>query len=295
MNYGNKIAELRKSKNLTQSELGGKLNITAQAISKWENNLSEPDINSIKNMCEIFEISVDEFLGVSAHKDVTTTKTEEPQEPVKIISGYCESCQKPVSPNEYKVVHYTFNPNAIGDKVKQSETQHIYCNDCHKKLLEAKAKDDRNRAIAKFSAAKAKNKSALIKGLIWGSVAAVILFLLSFTYTSNNNSLSTDYPAVIALTIGGFTAVSQMFWGEFIFEVFLFFCRSFKAPFGFIFELSLDGILWLLTVKLLLWIFFGLLSIAFFLLGVVVTIVLSYVIFPFALVKQIDLVKNPQI
>ena len=85
MNYGNKIAELRKSKNLTQSELGGKLNITAQAISKWENNLSEPDINSIKNMCEIFEISVDEFLGISAHKDVTTTKTEEPQEPVKIM------------------------------------------------------------------------------------------------------------------------------------------------------------------------------------------------------------------
>ena len=53
MNYGQKIAELRKGKGLTQSELGLKLNITAQAVSKWENNLSEPDIDSIKRMCEI--------------------------------------------------------------------------------------------------------------------------------------------------------------------------------------------------------------------------------------------------
>ena len=295
MNYGNKIAELRKSKNLTQSELGGKLNITAQAVSKWENNLSEPDIDSIKKMCEIFEISVDEFLGISKHKEVAATKTEQSQEQVKIISGYCESCKKPVSPNEYKVVHYTFNPNAIGDKVKQSEVQHIYCNDCHKKLLDAKSKDERNRAIAKLSAAREENKSALVKGLVWGSIAAVVLFLLTFIPAISNNSLSTDYPYVIALTIGGFTAVSQMFWGELIWGVFSFFCRSFKAPFGLIFELSLDGILWLLTVKLLLWIFFGLLSIAFFLLGLVVTTALSFVIFPFALAKQINLVKNPQL
>ena len=47
MNYGQKIAELRKSNKLTQAELGTKLNVTAQAISKWENNLSEPDIDSI--------------------------------------------------------------------------------------------------------------------------------------------------------------------------------------------------------------------------------------------------------
>lgn len=67
-NYGQKIAEMRKGKNLTQTELGAKLNVSAQAVSKWENNLSEPDIESIRKMCEIFEVSVDEFLGLPATK-----------------------------------------------------------------------------------------------------------------------------------------------------------------------------------------------------------------------------------
>ena len=77
MNYGQKIAELRKSNNLTQAELGAKLNITAQAVSKWENNLSEPDIDSIRRMCEMFNISVDEFLGVNiTPKTLNTTQAE---------------------------------------------------------------------------------------------------------------------------------------------------------------------------------------------------------------------------
>ena len=65
MNYGSKIAELRKSNNLTQAELGAKLNVTAQAVSKWENGLSEPDIDSIKKLCELFSVSVDQFLDFS--------------------------------------------------------------------------------------------------------------------------------------------------------------------------------------------------------------------------------------
>lgn len=37
---GNQIAVLRKSKNLTQSELGKRLNISFQAVSKWERGVS---------------------------------------------------------------------------------------------------------------------------------------------------------------------------------------------------------------------------------------------------------------
>ena len=77
MNYGQKIAELRKSNKLTQAELGTKLNVTAQAISKWENNLSEPDIDSIRKMCELFEVSVDEFLGLSTTQKAKETDTVE--------------------------------------------------------------------------------------------------------------------------------------------------------------------------------------------------------------------------
>ena len=92
MNYGSKIAELRKAKNLTQAGLGTKLNITAQAVSKWENGLSEPDIESVRKMCEIFEVSVDEFLGLSTAKpQQETAPTLAPAPATRIINGYCEA------------------------------------------------------------------------------------------------------------------------------------------------------------------------------------------------------------
>jgi len=112
-----------------------------------------------------------------------------------------------------------------------------------------------------------------------------LLFFLSIKDSLSGNA--TMITGLILWTIGGFTIVSQIFWGEFIADVFFFFCRSFRAPFGLIFELSLDGILWLLTVKLILWIICSLLSVAWFILGIFVTLFMSFFSFPFHLVKQI--------
>ena len=50
MTLGKTLAELRKNAKMTQSELGEKLNISAQAISKWENGTSEPDLATIKKL-----------------------------------------------------------------------------------------------------------------------------------------------------------------------------------------------------------------------------------------------------
>ena len=59
---GQKIAELRKAKNMTQLELATQLNITDKAVSKWERDLSCPDINSFPKLAEILGVSVDELL-----------------------------------------------------------------------------------------------------------------------------------------------------------------------------------------------------------------------------------------
>ena len=60
---GARIARLRKDMGLTQEELAEKLGITAQAISKWENDLSAPDISALPILAGIFGITVDELLG----------------------------------------------------------------------------------------------------------------------------------------------------------------------------------------------------------------------------------------
>lgn len=59
---GQKIAELRKTKNMTQLELANKLNITDKAVSKWERDISCPDINTFPKLAEILGVSVDELL-----------------------------------------------------------------------------------------------------------------------------------------------------------------------------------------------------------------------------------------
>ena len=78
MNLGNNISERRKSMGLTQEELATKLGVSPQAVSKWENNLSCPDISLLPDISKLFNISVDELLGVSnPNNNAETTKNEE--------------------------------------------------------------------------------------------------------------------------------------------------------------------------------------------------------------------------
>ena len=61
--FGNQIASLRREKGMTQSELAEKMGVTDKAVSKWERDLSCPDVSSIPRLAEIFGISVDELMS----------------------------------------------------------------------------------------------------------------------------------------------------------------------------------------------------------------------------------------
>ncbi len=50
---GMMIAELRKERGLTQMELAEKMGVTDKAVSKWERDLSCPDINSLPNLADV--------------------------------------------------------------------------------------------------------------------------------------------------------------------------------------------------------------------------------------------------
>lgn len=60
---GKQILENRKRLKMTQDQLAEQLGVTAQAVSKWENNQSCPDITMLPKLAEIFGISTDELLG----------------------------------------------------------------------------------------------------------------------------------------------------------------------------------------------------------------------------------------
>ena len=59
---GNRISKYRKEKGLTQEELAAKLGVSSQAVSKWENDASCPDISLLAQLCKTLGISTDELL-----------------------------------------------------------------------------------------------------------------------------------------------------------------------------------------------------------------------------------------
>ena len=77
---GKRIAQLRKSKGLTQDKLAEALGVTPQAVSKWENDQSCPDISTLPKLAEIFGITTDELLGHESQKVHQAQIVEGPQD-----------------------------------------------------------------------------------------------------------------------------------------------------------------------------------------------------------------------
>lgn len=71
--YGKAITALRKKNGMTQAELGNALNVTYQAVSKWENDLSQPGIDVIADICRIFNITIDDFIKMAKNEEIIET------------------------------------------------------------------------------------------------------------------------------------------------------------------------------------------------------------------------------
>lgn len=82
---GSKIARLRKENGYTQEEFSQLLDVTAQAVSKWENDLSCPDIMLLPKISQLLGISIDEMLGNAAHK-AETAEEAKPQVDINKLS-----------------------------------------------------------------------------------------------------------------------------------------------------------------------------------------------------------------
>ena len=71
---GMMIASLRKENGMTQLDLADKMGVTDKAVSKWERDISYPDVNTIAKLAEVFEISVDELMQIKNESQNDTKK-----------------------------------------------------------------------------------------------------------------------------------------------------------------------------------------------------------------------------
>ena len=81
LTMGGFIAAKRQEKGLTQLELGEKLGVTDKAVSKWERNISCPDIGSIPRLAEVLGVSVEELMRVN-----NTAANEKPKKGLGLLA-----------------------------------------------------------------------------------------------------------------------------------------------------------------------------------------------------------------
>ena len=259
--YGKIIAQLRKENNMTQAELGAKLNVTYQAVSKWENDQSQPDFATMAQIAEIFHVPLTVFLGEEGEAAVPPA-----QDASASVVGYCTVCGN--------TVH-------AADVAQQRP---LICKTCaeeeKRKQEEAarKAEEEKQAAIAKQQAAecgkKLSNLTTRNRGLIWGAViAAVVLVLCIVGAVLSEEEAGIAAAVCIIFTIFTYTFASQMFWGGFVFDTCLFGGKIIGTP-GIIFSFDLDGFIFLIVMKVL----FAILRLLVFVLTFIFFAVCAYVL-----------------
>ena len=92
MRFGEKLSLLRKQRGMTQLELAEKLDISRQAVSRWEQGTSEPSTENLVSMGKLFGVPVDDLVNdaiqLQTGSAVLVAKAEEKETPEK-HNKYC--------------------------------------------------------------------------------------------------------------------------------------------------------------------------------------------------------------
>ena len=80
MTLGEKISELRNSKNMSQSDLAEKLDVSRQSVSKWETDSSIPELDKLIQLSDLFGVTLDELVLHKIPEKETEINTVAPEE-----------------------------------------------------------------------------------------------------------------------------------------------------------------------------------------------------------------------
>ena len=275
MGYGQKIIQLRKNAQVTQSQLGDYLNVSAQAVSKWERDCAEPDLGTVKKICEFFKISVGEFFEDEPQRVPVEEKAADvlQSEPTEKPIGYCVDCGIIVT-----------------DKNLGCQSPVVVCDKCQKKrkdIYEGLIQEEHASIASELKEFTRKKK----RSIIWGSIfAAAVLaaflagIILSGTKDVGIIALLTGI-AVVA-TYGAYAFVGELYFGGgIVLEILDFFLTSpIKLP-GIIFGLDMDGLIFFFVLKVLFAILGFLLGVAMLSAGVLIGMIVSTIAFPISMSK----------
>ena len=176
MEYGKKIASLRKSRNMTQEELGKVLSVTYQAVSKWERDESIPDFEMMSRIAKFFGVPLSYFTDEAPAAVPETAPAAAPEQPNQV--GVCTQCGKMLTK----------------DEVAQMEPK-ILCKSC---VERNKAEAEKARAELAFKEQRRKEKAieeqrghGVDPSLIVSTIVAIVFYII-FTVVCFNNKFEDD-------------------------------------------------------------------------------------------------------
>lgn len=298
MSVGSNIRQLRERKGISQKDLSDVLNVTPQAVSRWENDVVEPSLETLRSLSDYFQISLDKIIQGSEETNASSAggklineenpKTPKAKEGKKAnvvaheLVGICARCGNAVySDEDYghgdkevcqrtgRADHGTYVVYSYDRNVSAGNA--LFCSSCCNEL-----EGERQKAIeAKHIEAKKKNR----RGKFWGIVAMVLVGI--GLITAGAISMSQGRGAIGGWCLGlspvlGYLAFALVYVlfadNSFVSDVFMGIVSfGFAKMPGVIFSLDFDGVVFLIAAKIL----FAILSFCLSVLALAVAIVFA--------------------
>ena len=124
MEFNQRLKYLRKKEKLTQEELAEKLNVSRQAVTKWESGQALPDISNLKEIANLFQITIDELLDTNVQKEKSCKKPKNIIRIVLILVVFISVILIVCKINNYKTkLNNTNNMNNVKDVVDKEDNQ----------------------------------------------------------------------------------------------------------------------------------------------------------------------------
>lgn len=300
---GTKIKENRTRIGLTQKGLADKLFVTPQAVSRWENDGIEPPIDALKKMSVIFDISLDDLLD-SDRKVVTkeeVNKVEEKKEEQPIVVqqpvvqqvvvqsyGICDRCHEPFK--DKNDIHDIIHPGVHHNRHRSTPpTKERICSSCYEKDLKQAAEKKRLFIQAQATKARSRRKKAAFIAPLLAIIVGLILCWI--VYSGSKQVTPTVLTAIFgSLYFYPFFACLFLNNNFIPYMVLSIFSAFFVKWPGIIFSFDLDGLKFLIAMKLL----FGILGFLIGFAGLLIAVLLSSFISLFLVVPSfIKSVNNP--
>lgn len=293
MTVGESIKIHRIRSGFTQKEMSEKLNVTFQTISKWENDTNEPDLSTLKQMCDIFGCTIDELINPKENdKPVSdnNVETEIQASPVaaQIQISTCRDCGKPIFSGEPFHHVEKISPSGVKETIDICESCYNERETKNRQRLEA-AKEAARMEKENIETAKRRRQIANKKTLmIWSIVAGVAVFIAVLVVCIVFFKYVGVAGVILLPLLGGygiFSCVYCVFSDNWITELFLDIASfSIKMP-GVIFSFDADGLKFLIAMKILFWILGIVIMLGAIAVAIAICATLSMFAFPFIVNK----------